>query len=325
MMTIGAMVEGSSSGSRGKSQVKRYTYSSRILTTTNAYEIGRQLGIGSFGVVNEARCCDSDEVVAIKKVLQDPRYKNRELDTMKQLYHPNIVALKDFYFSESGSGEDPPQRYLSVVMEFVPENAYKVVKGYTKSGQLLPIILVQLYAYQMIRSLGYLHSLGICHRDVKPQNLLVDPSTHALKLCDFGSAKRLFPGECSVSYICSRFYRAPELMLGATEYTCAIDTWSMGCVIAELITGRPLFAGETSVDQLVKIIQLLGAPTHQQMAEMNRQYVDFQFPAFKAKELQQVIPNTDNRIPPTAYDLLSKMLMFVPTERIPPFEVSSKK
>ena len=97
--------------------------------------------------------------------------------------------------------------------------------------------MVKLYAYQSFRALSYIHSLGYCHRDIKPQNLLVNPESHTLKICDFGSAKRLIRGEVNVSYICSRYYRAPELIFGATDYTTAIDVWSVGCVVAELLVG----------------------------------------------------------------------------------------
>ena len=124
----------------------------------------------------------------------------------------------------------------------------------------MPILLVKLYVYQICRAIAYIHTLGVCHRDIKPQNLLVDTSTHTLKLCDFGSAKILSPGESNIAYICSRYYRAPELIFGATEYTAAIDIWSVGCVMAELLTGRPLFAGESGVDQLVEIIKV--CPPH---------------------------------------------------------------
>ncbi len=99
------------------------------------------------------------------------------------------------------------------------------------------MLLIKLYIYQCFRALAYIHALGICHRDIKPQNLLVDSETHTLKVCDFGSAKRLVQGEVNVSYICSRYYRAPELIFGATEYNNAIDVWSVGCVMAELLLG----------------------------------------------------------------------------------------
>eukprot|EP01068_Selenidium_serpulae_P015806 Selendium_serpulae@DN6244_c0_g3_i1.p1 len=277
------------------------------------YDVGRMLGNGSFGVVCEARCLDTGEAVAIKQVLQDPRYKNRELDIMKQLSHPNVVALKDYFYTEEKEGE----RYLNVVMEYVPETVYKVIKTFFRSSSSIPVMLVKVYAFQMCRSLGYLHGKGICHRDIKPQNLLVNTQAHVLKLCDFGSAKRLIEGEPSVSYICSRFYRAPELMLGATEYTPAIDVWSIGCVLAELLLGKPLFAGETSVDQLVKIIQVLGTPTREQMSALNPNYTDFKFPEVKARDWRKVFGGS---VPEEALDLIDKMLKYDPTQRVKPFE-----
>lgn len=136
--------------------------------------------------------------------------------------------------------------------------------------------------YQLFRSLAYIHSLGICHRDIKPQNLLLDPATGILKLCDFGSAKILVPGEPNVSYICSRYYRAPELIFGSTHYTVSIDVWSTGCVMAELMLGQPLFPGESGVDQLVEIIKVLGTPSREQIRSMNPNYTEYKFPQIKA-------------------------------------------
>ena len=97
-------------------------------------------------------------------------------------------------------------------------------------------------------ALGFAHAQGIIHSDIKPQNILVDTSSHILKLCDFGSAKQLIKGEANVSYICSRYYRAPELIFGNSNYGPYIDVWSVGCVIAELMLGQPIFPGESGVD-----------------------------------------------------------------------------
>ncbi|CEM10291.1 unnamed protein product [Vitrella brassicaformis CCMP3155] len=283
------------------------------------YQMGKLLGNGSFGVVIEATAMDTGDTVAIKKVLQDPRYKNRELDIMKVLRHPNVVELKDYYYTEA-PGEREGEKFLHVVMEFIPETAYRVVRSYVRNNSRVPMILVKVYVYQMCRALGYLHSLGICHRDIKPQNLLVDTRSHVLKLCDFGSAKRLIPGEQSVAYICSRYYRAPELMLGATEYTTAIDIWSIGCVLGEMLLGRPLFAGETSVDQLVKIIQTMGTPTREQMQAMNPNYTEFRFPDVKPRPWQKVF---GSGVPAEGLDLIAKLLKYEPNERLKAYDALS--
>ena len=108
------------------------------------------------------------------------------------------------------------------MLEYVPETVYRASRHYSKLKQPMPALQIKLYMYQLLRSLAYIHSVGICHRDIKPQNLLLNPATGVLKLCDFGSAKILVAGEPNVSYICSRYYRAPELIFGATNYTTNI-------------------------------------------------------------------------------------------------------
>jgi serine/threonine protein kinase len=141
-------------------------------------------------------------------------------------------------------------------MEFIPDNSYKVLKQYNKMKQPIPNILIKLYAFQTLRALAYLHYVGVCHRDIKPQNLLIDQEKQLIKICDFGSAKKLTKGEPNVSYICSRYYRAPELIFGCSDYSSQIDVWSIGCVLAEFIMGEPIFPGESGVDQLVQIIKV---------------------------------------------------------------------
>jgi glycogen synthase kinase 3 beta len=279
-----------------------------------SYTDTKVIGNGSFGVVYQARLVDTNEMVAIKRVLQDKRFKNRELQIMRRLDHCNIVKLKYFFYT---SGEKKDEVYLNLVLEFIPETVYRVARHYSKSKQTIPISFIKLYMYQLFRSLAYIHSLGICHRDIKPQNLLLDPSSGVLKLCDFGSAKHLVRGEPNVSYICSRYYRAPELIFGATDYTTMIDVWSAGCVLAELLLGQPIFPGDSGVDQLVEIIKVLGTPTKEQIREMNRNYTEFKFPQIKAHPWQKVFRT---RTPPEAIELVSRLLEYTPSSRITPLQ-----
>jgi len=279
-----------------------------------SYTDTKVIGNGSFGVVYQAKICDTGELVAIKKVLQDKRFKNRELQIMRKLDHDNIVKLRYFFYS---SGDKKDEVYLNLVLEFVPETVYRVARHYSKNKQTIAPLLIKVYMYQLFRSLAYIHSSGICHRDIKPQNLLLDPDSGILKLCDFGSAKQLIRGEPNVSYICSRYYRAPELIFGATDYTPQIDVWSAGCVVAELLLGQPIFPGDSGVDQLVEIIKVLGTPTREQIREMNPNYQEFKFPQIKAHPWSKVFrPRTTA----DAMDLVGQLLEYTPSRRLSPLD-----
>ncbi|GJQ08692.1 hypothetical protein GpartN1_g483.t1 [Galdieria partita] len=282
---------------------------------TVSYSATKVIGSGSFGVVFQATVGETGEFVAIKKVFQDKRFKNRELQIMRMIEHPNIVELKHCFYS---TGEKQEEVYLNLVLEYIPETVYKVTRHYSKLKQPVPLIYIKLYMYQLLRALAYIHSRGICHRDIKPQNLLVDPQTQVLKLCDFGSAKILVANEPNISYICSRYYRAPELIFGATDYTTAIDIWSAGCVMGEMFLGRPLFPGESGVDQLVEIIKVLGTPSRQEIRAMNQNYTEFRFPQIKPCPWERIFKAHSNI--PTAIDLISKLLQYLPEQRIKPME-----
>jgi glycogen synthase kinase 3 beta len=157
---------------------------------------------------------------------------------MRLVSHPNVVDLKAFFYSNGDKvclalkamrypvryvlSLQKDEVYLNLMLEYVPETVYRASRHYAKLKQQMPMLQIKLYMYQLLRSLAYIHSVGICHRDIKPQNLLLNPATGVLKLCDFGSAKILVAGEPNVSYICSRYYRAPELIFGATNYTTNI-------------------------------------------------------------------------------------------------------
>jgi len=276
------------------------------------YESIKTNGTGSFGVVYKAIDTSTQEVVAIKRVLQDKRYKNRELQIMKMVVnHPNVCRLISSFNEATKDGV-----YLNLVLEYVPKNLFQISQ-YLKAKKIVPMIYIKVYVYQMLRSLAFIHSLGICHRDIKPQNLLVNPETHELKLCDFGSAKVLTPGEPNVSYICSRYYRAPELIFDAKDYTPAIDVWSAGCVMAELMLGQPLFAGETGADQLIEIIRVLGTPSREDIRAMNPSYKEFPISTIQPLPWTRVFPPST---PANAIDLIVRLLTYRPQSRIDPLE-----
>lgn len=148
-------------------------------------------------------------------------------------------------------------------MEYYDCDLYSYIKS---NKRTISTFDIKLLTYQAFRGLMYIHSLSICHRDIKPHNLLI--KNKRLVLCDFGSAKVLTK-EPNLPYICSRCYRAPELIFGASHYTTMIDIWSVGCVILEMLNGVPVFIGESSIDHLIEIIKVMGTPTKTQVVEMN--------------------------------------------------------
>jgi serine/threonine protein kinase len=189
------------------------------------YKVERVCGNGSFGIVFQAKIIHTGEIVAIKKVYQDRRYKNREYSIIKSLSHPNIIKVLHAFYT---TGEMKDEIYLNIVMNYVSDNLFRMIRNYyqkndknkeemkeikeSKDKIKFPLFLIKLYTFQIARALSYIHSLHICHRDIKPQNILIEPSTNKVFLCDFGSAKLLHDYN-NVFYICSRYYRAPELIM----------------------------------------------------------------------------------------------------------------
>lgn len=272
------------------------------------------IGQGTFGVVYKVEEVATKKALAIKKVFQDPKYSNREFKVVVELDHPNCIKVHHFFFSQK---EDSSKDiYLNLVMDFIPDTLYKILRFYFKKSYDFPNALGKIYSYQMFRALAYIHNMSICHRDIKPQNILINIQDHKLVLCDFGSAKVLKPGESSVAYICSRYYRAPELILGEDRYNVCIDMWSIGCVIAEMFLGEPIFCGKNSKDQFMKIMQVLGTPTPAEVKSMCDN-VNTNLPMIKGIGLKKKLKDAD----PLLVDLLSKILVYNPKKRPRPFEI----
>ncbi|KAH3678316.1 hypothetical protein WICMUC_001597 [Wickerhamomyces mucosus] len=279
----------------------------------------KKIGEGAFGTVSQAKLLDGETWIgpfAIKKVPAQTEYKSRELEILRLTNHPNVITLE--YFFTHKSPKDG-KIYQHLAMECLPETLQLEIRCYHNSMLELPLKHIKLYTYQIARAMLYLHALGICHRDIKPSNILVDPSTGILKICDFGSAKKLEPQQPSVSYICSRYYRAPELIVGCQYYSTQIDIWGLGCVIAEMLLRKPIFQGDDPILQLREIAKLLGPPDKRFLFNSNPKYVGplFSRPLFSGKvsqRFQKVLGNAGEK----GIDLLMKVLVYEPENRLSP-------
>ena len=282
------------------------------------YKIERVCGNGSFGIVFQGKVLHTGETIAIKKVYQDRRFRNREFSIMSLLDHPNIVKVRHAFYT---TGEKLDEIYLNLVMNYVPENLNRINKSLAEKKKQLDIFLIKLYSFQIARALNYMHNKKICHRDIKPQNILLDPQTNRIYICDFGSAKLLRREESNVSYICSRFYRAPELLLGNEYYTTSIDIWSFGCVVAELFKGKPLLRTENKDEQINKIMECLGGPKEEDLAVIIEKQAAHELAkstkGIKGKNFAEILPTCPSEI----VDLLSKILIYNPKKRLNAVEV----
>jgi serine/threonine protein kinase len=147
----------------------------------------------------------------------------------------------------------------------------------------------------------------LAHRDLKPMNILINEDTNELQVCDFGSAKKICPGEVNVCYICSRYYRAPELMFGFNDYSTEIDMWSFGCILVEMLTTDTLFCGESTLDQIIEVIKVIGTPS-QDYLEKSVEFRNLKIPHMKPHSWKAVLKRYDPE--PQLLDLIAKVLVF---------------
>eukprot|EP00933_Yihiella_yeosuensis_P042868 TRINITY_DN37532_c0_g1_i1.p1 TRINITY_DN37532_c0_g1~~TRINITY_DN37532_c0_g1_i1.p1 ORF type:complete len:441 (-),score=57.37 TRINITY_DN37532_c0_g1_i1:72-1223(-) len=224
------------------------------------------LGKGSFGTVCKANVIGTNHAVAIKTVKPDS--SGREVQALKRLRgEPNVAILLGTFEGVNADNEAT----VNLVLEYVADTLQRIIKHHRQTATFMDMHYVRIYTHQLFRGLGALNRHGVVHRDIKPANLLIDPATHNLKVCDFGTCKFTDQQETSLQcYVCSRYYRAPELILSQQYHNSAVDMWSAGCVLAEMILGMPLFAGKDGVDQLQQICEILGTPTPSELHGMNR-------------------------------------------------------
>ncbi|KAK4488315.1 hypothetical protein RD792_004071 [Penstemon davidsonii] len=272
----------------------------------------RPLGRGAYGLVCSAINKETNEEVAIKKIGNafnnriDAKRTLREIMLLRHMDHENIIAIKDII--------RPPERQsfndVYIVYEVMDTDLHQIIR----SNQELTDDHCQYFMYQILRGLKYVHSANVLHRDLKPSNLFLNANCD-LKIGDFGLARTTSETEFMTEYVVTRWYRAPELLLNCSEYTDAIDVWSVGCVLAEILTREPLFPGKDYVHQLKLITELLGTPDETSLkflrSDNARRYVK-QLPPYPKQQLSVRFPSMS----PLALDLLGKMLVFDPTQRI---------
>lgn len=291
---------------------------SRLITfnISDHYQIHELVGEGAYGVVCSAIHKPTGQKVAIKKIEPFERAMAcirtlRELKLLKHFNHENIISV--LAIQRPVSYELFQEIYL--IQELMETDLHRVIKT-----QQLSDDHIQYFVYQTLRALKALHLANVVHRDLKPSNLLLN-SNCDLKLCDFGLARSIASSDDNfgfmTEYVATRWYRAPEIMLTFQEYTTAIDVWSVGCILVEMLTGRPIFPGRDYHNQLWLIIEVLGTPNEEDYYNIKlrraREYIK-SLPYIKKRPLASFFdPNLTN---PLAIDLLEKLLVFNPSKRI---------
>lgn len=266
------------------------------------------IGKGSFGAVFKVReLTGLRRLAAIKRIIVDPNYVTREFEIMRTLDHPNCVRLWGQFVQVSPT--DKKER-LHLVMEYFPTSLEDFIDQRPYRGPQ-GLERMRVHIRQILLGLAYIHRQGICHRDLKPQNVLVDPETDRVSICDFGSAKVLTDKSPSVTYIGSRFYRAPELHTGDDRYTRAIDMWSFGCLVAEMWLGYPLFQGRNAQDQLRKILEVLGRPAKRAITRQESKFARLA-DVSSSRSLADSLPNA----PPKLVAFVESLLQFEASKRL---------
>ncbi|KAG8945135.1 Cyclin-dependent kinase catalytic subunit [Tulasnella sp. 424] len=279
-----------------------------------------KIGEGTYGVVYKARDITKNKVVALKKIRLEaedegvPSTAIREISLLKELDDPNIVSLLDIVHADNK---------LFLVFEFLDLDLKKYMETvYAGSGDASnPVVarglgkeVIQKFTFQLIKGLHYCHAHRILHRDLKPQNLLID-SEGNLKLADFGLARAFgIPLRTYTHEVVTLWYRAPEVLLGSRHYSTAIDMWSVGCIMAEMIMkGTPLFPGDSEIDQIFRIFRIMGTPTEQTWPGVS-QLPDYKpsFPRWHSQDLMTAVEGIDE----VACDLLAQTLIYDSARRM---------
>ncbi|CAD8100644.1 unnamed protein product [Paramecium sonneborni] len=271
------------------------------------YEVIQRIGKGAYGIVWKAKDLKSLKIVALKKVFDafnnptDAQRTYREVTFLKQLKHPNIVSIIETYPANNKID-------LYIVFEYMETDLHIAIRANILQAEHRRYI-----TYQLIKALKYIHSAGMIHRDLKPANILID-SECQIKLADFGLARMVGSHDSDIltDYVATRWFRAPEILLGSKSYSYGIDLWSVGCLMGEMILGKALFSGNSTINQLEKIVDILGNPNQSEILAMGGQSQIFQNQFRPSKQKL----NSLLGCPKDELDIISKLLQYDPTKRL---------
>jgi len=270
-----------------------------------------KIGEGTYGVVFKGRNRKTNEIVAMKKIRLEseeegvPSTAIREISLLKELQHPNIVSLQDVIMQENR---------LYLIFEFLTMDLKKYLDTAIPAHEMMSAHLLKSYTYQLLQAILFCHQRRVLHRDLKPQNLLIDKSG-AIKVADFGLARAFgVPVRVYTHEVVTLWYRAPEILLGASKYSCPVDIWSIGCIFAEMANKRPLFRGDSEIDQLFRIFRVLKTPTDDLWPGVSAlpDYKDT-FPVWNTYSLPDQMKT---KVDEQGLELLADMLIYDPAKRI---------
>ena len=298
-------------------EVSNWQIGAEAFELESKYRVISYLGEGAYGVVCSATDDRTMETVAIKKCKNVFHSRTiakrtlRELRLLAMLQHDNVVKIKSI--------QTPVDLYrfeeIYIVFELMETDLATTIKG----PSVLTEWHIQLFMCQIMRGLDYLHSFGIVHRDLKPRNILVN-SKYELKIADFGLA-RLYTKEdeskiaAMTEYVTTRWYRAPEVLVGWCKYSSAIDMWAAGTILAEMLGRRALFPGSDSMHQLQIIVDCLGRPPEEFIGQCKRQSFRLLLrdsDKYSARSMREMFPAAS----PAALDLLAKLILYIPEHRL---------
>jgi serine/threonine protein kinase len=277
------------------------------------YETLHKVGEGTYGVVYKAKHKASGEYVALKKIRLDtdddgiPTAAIREISLLKQLQHQNIVRLFDVVHTE---------KKLMLVFEYIDEDLKKYLEPYKTGEVILEATTVKNLLRQLLSAVNHCHYHRVLHRDLKPQNILINLEGPILKLADFGLARTYgIPVRKYTQDVVTLWYRAPEILLGCAQYSTQVDMWSVGCIFAELVTGRALFQGDTDENQIKVIFSSLGPPDVKQWPQVvNLSGYRSEMQNYSGKSIRELVKGLEDD--EEGLDLLTQMLAYNPDHRI---------